>query len=309
MFRMAQPASTRRTARGRRLGVAPEPEPLPESRRRVVIENVAPEIDGGRFPAKATLGEAIVVEADAFADGHEVLSCVLRHRRKGSRTWRESRMELLGNDRWRGEFEVAELGRHQFTIEAWVDHFRTWSRDLSKRVEAGQDVALELEIGARLVEDAAARSGGAAASKLANYAARMRMPSTALKAALSDELARLMERHADRTFATRYGRELEVLVEPQRARYSAWYELFPRSWGKPGKHGTFKDVEAALDYVGGLGFDVLYLPPIHPIGRTHRKGPNNDPAPEGEAGGSPWGIGAAEGGHTAVHPLLRTLAE
>src|SRR5438874_10837204 len=142
--RVAQPASARRAARGRRLRVAPEPEPLPESRRRVVIENVAPQVEGGRFPSKGTIGESIQVEADAFADGHDVVSCVLRHRRKGSRTWREARMEALGNDRWRGEFDAAGLGRHQFTVEAWVDHFRTWSRDLSKRVEAGQEVALEL---------------------------------------------------------------------------------------------------------------------------------------------------------------------
>jgi starch synthase (maltosyl-transferring) len=289
--------------------MAPEPQPLPEQRRRVVIENVAPEIEGGRFPAKGTIGEGVLVEADAFADGHDVVTCALRHRKKGSRTWREARMEAPGNDRWQGEFEAPTLGLYQFTIEAWVDHFRTWSRDLSKRVEAGQDVAVELEVGARLVEETAARCRGAAVSKLSNYAELMRSPVTALKAALSQELARLMDRHSDRSLATRYGRELEVVIEPEKARFSAWYELFPRSWGKPGKHGTFKDLEGKLDYVAGMGFDVLYLPPIHPIGRSHRKGPNNNPAPAPDDPGSPWAIGSSEGGHTAVNPQLGTLGD
>src|SRR5712692_10087531 len=238
-----------------------------EGRQRVAIEAVSPEIDAGRFPAKRSVGEKVAVEADIFADGHDALAAVIRYRHEGESDWTEVPMVPLVNDRWRAEFVVTELGRYRFTIEAWVDRFGTWSRQFAKRVEAGQDVAQELEVAARLVEGAGGRAPAPAAEKLTAYAAQLRLGKAAATAALGSDLAELMERHADRSLSTAYGREVEVVVEPERARYGAWYEMFPRSAGKAGKagkHGTFRDVEEWLPYISGMGFDVLYLPPIHP---------------------------------------------
>jgi starch synthase (maltosyl-transferring) len=291
-----------------------------------VIEGVAPEIDGGRFPIKRRVGERVVVEADVFTDGHDAISCVLLYRRDADSDWTEVAMAPLVNDRWRGAFTVTQLGRCRYTLHAWVDRFRTWSRDLAKRVEAGQDVTVDLLIGAELVEAAAARAGEIDAGRLRLYAEALRAggspsassPSTSsgtgqaevARQALAVELAALMERHAERQFATLYAKELEVVVDRERARFGAWYELFPRSCApEPGQHGTFKDVEGRLDYVAAMGFDVLYLPPIHPIGRGFRKGRNNSTTPGPDDPGSPWAIGAEEGGHKAIHPQLGTLED
>src|SRR5207237_520715 len=205
-------------------------------------------------------------------------------------------------DRWRGEFPVTELGRYVFTIEAWVDHFETWSRQLAKRLAAGQDVRLELEVGARMIEETAARADGTTAdsARLRELAKSLRIPNPHPAASpptspaggeVNGELTTLMRRYADRAQATTYAREVEVIVEPEKARFSTWYELFPRSTGPAGRHGTFKDVERLLPEIARMGFDVLYLPPIHPIGHTHRKGANNKPARAGEPG-SPWAIGS-----------------
>ena len=278
-----------------------------DGRKRVAIESVSPEIDAGRFPAKRALGEKVAVEADIFADGHDALACVTRYRHASSPSWTEVPMVPLVNDRWRAEFVVTELGTYRFTIEAWIDRFGTWSRQFAKRVEAGQDVTQELEVAARLVEAAAARAAAPDSEKLAGYAAQLRKGKAAAAAALGSDLAELMERHADRSLSATNGREVEVIVEAERARYGAWYEMFPRSAGKQGKHGTFRDVEDWLPYISGMGFDVLYLPPIHPIGRTHRKGANNSVKAKPDEPGSPWAIGSDEGGHKSVHPQLGTL--
>ena len=278
-----------------------------DARRRVVIEHVSPEIDAGRFPIKRTAGERVVVEADAFADGHDELACVLLHRAAREAGWREAAMRPLVNDRWRGEFRVGGPGRHLYTLEAWVDPFHTWVRDLVRRLEAGQDVTVDLQIGAELVRAAAGRAQGADASALRD-AARAMTRVRGERTALAPRLAELMARHPDRRQATRYERELEVLVDRELAGFGAWYELFPRSASpEPGRHGTFRDVEARLPYVAGMGFDVLYLPPIHPIGRAHRKGRNNAVRCDPGDPGSPWAIGGPEGGHKAVHPELGTL--
>jgi starch synthase (maltosyl-transferring) len=273
----------------------------------VVIEHVEPEIDAGRFPVKRTPGERVVVEADIFAEGHDELACVLLHRPAGEEEWLETPMRALVNDRWRGEFQVGGPGRHVFTLEGWVDPFHTWVRDLVRRLEAGQDVTVDLRIGADLVLAAAARTTGGDAAKLRDHAAALTGYNGEHRA-MSRELAELMARHPDRCFATRYARELEVVVDRELARFSAWYELFPRSASPvPGRHGTFKDVEARLPYVAGMGFDVLYLTPIHPIGRTFRKGRNNSIKSEAGDVGSPWAIGGPEGGHKSVNPDLGTL--
>jgi starch synthase (maltosyl-transferring) len=280
---------------------------------RVVIEHVQPEIDAGRFPIKRVVGERVAVDTDAFADGHDELFCVLCFRAADETAWRQVPMRQLPNDHWRGEFTVERLGRYLYTVEAWPDHFHTWCRDLVRRLEAGQDVAVDLRIGSGMVDAAASRAEdedeGEDAEALREAAAAL-TSETGERTALSDRLRGLMSRHPDRSHATRYERELEVLVDRPRARFSAWYEMFPRSASpQPGQHGTFKDVEARLPYVAGMGFDVLYLPPVHPIGRAFRKGANNSVDPGPGDPGSPWAIGGPEGGHRSVHPQLGTLED
>ena len=273
----------------------------------MVVYGVTPEVDGGRFPVKRSVGETVVVEADIFADGHDVLSAVLRHRHESTPAWTETVMTPLVNDRWRGQFEVTQLGRYTFTLEGWVDPFKTWSRQLAKRVEARQDIKVDLEIGAQMVEATARRAGGADGARLSSLAVTLRRDGAGMQAAAREELESLMDRHADRSESTVFSREPQILVEPERARHGAWYELFPRSTGAAGKHGTFRDVERRLPYISRMGFDVLYLPPIHPIGRTNRKGANNNVRSNPSDPGSPWAIGSAEGGHKSINPELGTL--
>ena len=284
-----------------------------KARKRVVIEGVKPEIDGGRFPIKRTLGEKVKVEADIVTDGHEVIAAQLLYRREQEPEWQKAPLNPLVNDRWRGEFQVTDLGRWRYAIAAWVDRFRTWQRDLQKRVDAGQDVAIELLVGAILIEEAQGRAPKSAARKLGAWAKILRGDGSLeekLDAALDPELTGLMGRYPDQRFITTYDKNLAVVVDPVKARYSTWYEMFPRSAAaEPGRHGTFKDVEARLDYIAGMGFDILYLPPIHPIGITNRKGKNNNPVAAPDDVGSPWAIGAAAGGHKAVHPELGTLED
>lgn len=283
------------------------PDRISDGRRRVVIEAVTPEIDAGRFPAKRTVGERVVVEADIFADGHDALSSVLRWRHHTSSLWNDVPMVPLVNDRWRGEFMVGELGRYVYTVQGWVDAFETWSRQFAKRVEAGQDITLELQVAARMIEEAASRADGSDSNRLQAYATAVRKGRTSASAALGDELAQLMDRYADKSLAVTYPRELEVVVDPERARFSTWYELFPHSAGDPGKDGTFKDVERRLPEISEMGFDILYLPPIHPIGRSNRKGANNSVTAGPDEPGSPWAIGSEEAGHKSVNPRLGTL--
>ncbi|MFZ5558422.1 MAG: alpha-1,4-glucan--maltose-1-phosphate maltosyltransferase [Pseudomonadota bacterium] len=283
-----------------------------DGRVRVVIEGVAPSVEGGRYPVKRVVGEAVAVEADAFTDGHDVLACRLAFRHEEDPQWQEAPMRPLGNDRWRGSFQVQRLGRYRYTIVAWVDHFLSWRHDFARRVDA-EDIAIAALVGAHLIEGASGRAAGADAEHLRRWAERLAgdHPADELKRiGLDQELAALAMRYADRSLALRHPTELSVTVDRERARFSTWYELFPRSAAaEPGRHGTLRDVAARLPYVAAMGFDVLYLPPIHPIGRVKRKGRNNtlDPAPDDV--GSPWAIGAAEGGHKAIHPELGTLED
>ncbi len=279
----------------------------------MVIEHVTPEVDAGRFPAKRALGDTVVVAANVFTEGHDRLAAVLRWRGPGDETSREVRMRACPNDRFEASFVVDRLGRWEYEVEAWVDELATWSAGLAAKHEAGQDVASELLEGAALLRDAAGRAGGASRAWLEEQAERIGgrdEQATRVAAALSPALRATADEHPDRSRATRFERTLRLVVDPIRAVYGAWYEMFPRSASEqPGRHGTFADVERRLDYVAGMGFDVLYLPPIHPIGRTHRKGRNNLPVAGPDDVGSPWGIGGVEGGHTAVHPELGTLAD
>lgn len=283
-----------------------------EGRARTVIENVRPEVDGGRFPVKRVVGDRVTVEADVFADGHDVLTCRLRHRREEESAWRDSPMTPLGNDRWRGGFTVEEVGRYRFTVASWIDPFRTWRHELENR-EDTDDIALALLVGAELIETAAKHASGEDAERLRRWAQTLRSsqsPVARRRGALDPELGRLMERHAERWYPSAYEREVVVVVDRERARFSAWYELFPRSCsGTPQGHGTLQDAQARLAYVAELGFDVLYLPPIHPIGHTDRKGPNNTLSAGPTDPGSPWAIGGESGGHKSVHPALGTLED
>ncbi|MFS8911971.1 alpha-1,4-glucan--maltose-1-phosphate maltosyltransferase [Synechococcus sp. H60.3] len=281
-----------------------------EGRQRAIIEAVTPEIDGGRYAIKRTVGEYVVVEADIFADGHDQLSAVLSFRQAGATDWEELFMEPIGNDRWRAQFQVTQIGQAFYRILAWVDPFQTWQQDLHKRVAAEQDVAVELLIGAELVERAAQAQSGDLAAKLRNYAQMLRQGGDpAIEIALSPTLGSLMQLYGERRFVTAYP-ERRVWVDPEKARFSTWYELFPRSCGPDEHtHGTFQDVIARLPLLAEMGFDVLYLPPIHPIGRTFRKGKNNSMTAEPEDVGSPWAIGGPEGGHKAIHPQLGSLED
>ncbi|MGF1480721.1 MAG: alpha-1,4-glucan--maltose-1-phosphate maltosyltransferase [Cyanophyceae cyanobacterium] len=285
-----------------------------EGRIRVQIEGVSPEIDGGRFPIKRTVGDKVHVEVDMFADGHDLVAGAILYRPESSEQWLEAPLSTLVNDRWQGEFTVSEIGRYVYTVAGWVDHFQTWRRGLLKKLDAGQDVSVDWLIGANLAEQASRRASGREAEILTDWVAKVRswqkegaVPK--LEEALSEDVVAIAVEHYDRELIATYGKELKVTVDRERARFSTWYEMFPRSCGSPEKHGTFADCEERLPYIASMGFDVLYLPPIHPIGFTFRKGKNNIPVAEQEDVGVPWGIGAPEGGHKAIHPDLGTLED
>jgi starch synthase (maltosyl-transferring) len=296
--------------------------------RRVVVEGVHPQVDCGRFPIKRTVGEMVTVSADVHADGHDKLAAVLLYRAAGEVNWRETPMASSVNDRWRASFLVEALGRYEYTVEGWIDRFGSWREELRKKVDAGEQVSSELLEGAALVGDTAARmapspgGGDEAADSSANSQAELealraaaeRIANTGIPMservgfALSHDLEALMVRYADRSLATRFDRVLEVIADRERARFGAWYEMFPRSAGTdPTRSATLEEAAARLPYVASMGFDILYLPPIHPIGRSFRKGRNNAIAPAPDDPGSPWAIGSEEGGHTAVEPGLGTL--
>ncbi len=284
-----------------------------EGRRRVVIENLNPEVDGGRFPIKRVIGEKLVVTADIFADGHDAISARLLYRAPKDKEWREAPMAFVENDRWRGEFVVDEIGIYHYTVEAWIDHFRTWQRGLKKRFDVGQDLKVDLWTGAEYIEKASGKASKEDQKKLLMFS-KMIKGATGVKemvsAALSEELTELMDTYLDKTFSVLYEKELAVVVDRERALFSTWYELFPRSFSPdPGRHGTFKDCEGLLPEIGRMGFDILYLPPIHPIGRTNRKGKNNVLGNNPDDVGSLWAIGSKEGGHKAIHPQLGTIED
>jgi starch synthase (maltosyl-transferring) len=298
-------APTRKTA-----GPRGDLPPAADLKRTVVIENVAPTVDGGRYPLKREVGAVLEVSADIFKEGHDVLVALLLSRRHDERGWRETPMRHVDNDRWAGTFTLEHNARYVYTIEALADPFRSWLVDLGKRVDAAQDVASELQEGTALVRAAARRARGEARTALEAYARRLEQaPAQADGVAIAKDsrLLHLMDTHLDRTAATRAARELEVVADRERARFAAWYEFFPRSCGADGRHGTFKDAQSQLERAAAMGFDVVYLPPIHPIGLAHRKGRNNSLTSAPGEPGSPWAIGGPDGGHTAVHPELGTL--
>lgn len=284
-----------------------------EGRERVAIEAISPQIDCGRYPVKRVVGDEMVVQADLFSDGHDEVVAVLLFRRQGETLWQETPMVHLDNDRWQGTFLLEEPGIYHYTVMGWVDHFRSWQKDLQKRYHAGQEVAVDIRIGAALIAQAAQEAGEEDAARLREAVAALgkeTSPRQAVALGLDAGLADLVSTCCARGLATRYHQELSVRVDRPKALFSSWYELFPRSCNNASeKHGNLRDCIRLLPEIATMGFDVLYLPPIHPIGSTKRKGRRNASTAGADDPGSPWAIGSAQGGHKAVHPELGSLED
>ncbi|HEX3777813.1 MAG TPA: alpha-1,4-glucan--maltose-1-phosphate maltosyltransferase [Polyangiaceae bacterium] len=280
----------------------------------LVIENVTPRLDAGRYPIKRVIGSTLEVSADIFKDGHDSIAARILYRRPGESEYRALPLAYhFDADRWYGSFKVDQIGMWQYLVEAWPDRFGTWRSDLGKRVNAGQDVRSELLEGARILSRLAQKLAGDSARRVEEAAKRLADAKHALderlKIAFAEDLLDLVNAPLFAEEASR-SEQLEVYVDRAEACFSAWYELFPRSQARePGKHGTFADSARRLPEIAALGFDVIYLPPIHPIGETHRKGRNNAPTCAPGDVGSPWAIGGKAGGHTSIHPELGTLAD
>jgi starch synthase (maltosyl-transferring) len=279
--------------------------------RTVWIGGVWPELGAGRFAVKRVVGDTLEVSADILREGHEALAAVLKYRAAKDTTWREVRMEHVDNDRWAGRFRLEENTRYLYTIEAYPDPYRSWAIDLQKRLTASMEVASEVLEGAALLREVAGRAVGAdrkRVEELLGELERAAGPAQRARILLAEETAALVESYPDRSAATVYDRELEVVVDRPLAECAAWYEMFPRSQGRvPGRHGSFKDCIDRLPDVVAMGFDVIYFPPIHPVGRSFRKGRNNSLTAAPDDPGSPWAIGNEHGGHKAVEPALGTL--
>jgi starch synthase (maltosyl-transferring) len=279
---------------------------------RIVIENVVPSVDAGRFAAKRVIGEPIAVEADVFSDGHEVLAVELIWRAADEPDWRHVRMQALPNDRWQGIFAPERIGRYLFTIEAWWDRYGTFCRDLDIKRNAALDVSVEILEGRRLLEETKERAPADQRPVIASAIDALTgdAPEDGVAILLEDALRKAMREADERLFFHRAELVFPIDVERSEAEFAAWYELFPRSaTDDPTRHGTFDDVIRRLPAIQDMGFDVLYLPPIHPIGVTNRKGKNNSLEVAPDDVGSPYAIGGREGGHDAIHPALGTFAD
>ncbi|MBF0569884.1 MAG: alpha-1,4-glucan--maltose-1-phosphate maltosyltransferase [Candidatus Omnitrophica bacterium] len=280
---------------------------------RVMVEKVTPQIDGGLFPVKRVVGERVVVRANVFADGHDEVKADLFYRSVEDKDWHEVPMKALGNDGWAGSFVVDKYTDYLYSVRGYVCEFSSWCHDLKKKVDAGRDVAVDLKIGSQFLVETASRAQGAEAEKLLAWADELAKPTSmeaALKLAFSEELYKYMDEHLDLAKSVVYPKELRVSVERAKAGFSSWYEFFPRSWGAtPGVHGTFKEAARILPEIARMGFDIVYLPPIHPIGKSFRKGRNNATTCTPSDPGSPWAVGSSDGGHKTVNPQLGTLAD
>ncbi len=270
---------------------------------RVIIENVQPQIDGGRYAAKCVVGETITVTADIFGDGHDHIRAALLYKKAEDSTWIRKAFTPSWNDSWYASFKAGEKGIYLFTLEAWVDHLETWYDGFKKKAAAKVDVHVELMEGAIMLKKLSDPSLEPAINKLEDKSKY----NEAVSFVLSPEFEHIVHHHPLKEFETKFSKELEVVVEFKKANFSTWYELFPRSASLEGKHGTFKDVIKLLPRVSAMGFDVLYMPPIHPIGKINRKGKNNNVRSQPGEPGSPWAIGNDEGGHKAIHAELGTL--
>ena len=284
-----------------------------DSRARVVIEKIKPQIDCGAFPIKRVIGETVTVQAEIFTDGHDSLAAEVLYRKESASEWTRLPLSFVENDRWQATFTIEELGGYFYTVEAWIDHFQTWQKDIQKKFDAGQDIGVDMLIGVQYVEEAAKGADAEEQKRFAEFLAILKDdedPERAVRAAGGAVLSQLMARYAERPFVVRFEKELAATGEREKALFSAWYEFFPRSAAFDAKkHGTFKDCEKLLPEIARMGFDVFYLPPIHPIGKVNRKGKNNSPKAGPGDFGSPWAIGSDEGGHKAIHPQLGSPAD
>ncbi|MBS1553713.1 MAG: alpha-1,4-glucan--maltose-1-phosphate maltosyltransferase [Bacteroidetes bacterium] len=280
-----------------------------QGKRRVIIENVQPLVDGGLYPAKRTVGETVQVSASIFGDGHDHLRASVLFKKKGASRWSTVEMRPTFNDEWAASFKVEEKGTYVFTIDAWVDHFETWYDGFKKKAAAKVDVKVELMEGAAFLRNLA-NNGLANLMNLASKLENTDKHAEAIQVVLSNEFEQIVHDYPLKENETRYPTELEIRVEHNKANFSAWYEFFPRSSSlEAGKHGTFQDCIKLLPRVAAMGFDVLYFPPIHPIGKINRKGRNNNVRSEKGEPGSPWAIGSDEGGHKSILPALGTLED
>jgi starch synthase (maltosyl-transferring) len=285
---------------------------VPDDPEAVAIEHVTPDVDDGRFASKRLVEDRVAVEADVFAYGHVELAVRLEHRRKEERRWHATWMAPIGNDRWRGDFTVDRIGEYRFRVVAWRDHVGTWARDVEAKLEAGQDVRIDAEEGARLVEEVVKRADRATpdTDSLLAWAHRLRGGIDARTRTELTALTAIARTHLCRADAVVFDATSPVWVDRPLAGCSAWYEMFPRSASPdPARAGTLADVADRVRDIAAMGFDVLYLPPIHPIGHTHRKAPNNRRDAQAGDPGSPWAIGSEAGGHTAIEPELGTFAD
>jgi starch synthase (maltosyl-transferring) len=306
-LRESRRATPRARAAGRRAAAT-----LPDTPR-IAIERIYPELDCGRFPVKRIVGDRLEVWVDIFRDGHDVIGAALKLRAADEAEWRDIPMRHFDNDRWTGEVVLERNMRYAYTVEAWTDVFASWRQDAVKKLDAGQNVDLDLIEGRAIVAAAAENADSADRAALRDAIDSFNRTAEAEERAailLTEEMRRLMAKWGPREDRSRYERELSVIVDRPAASFSAWYEMFPRSQGTvPGRSATFDDCIARLPAVREMGFDVVYFVPIHPIGRTNRKGPNNSLHAGPDDPGSPYAIGGSEGGHTAIHPELGTLAD
>jgi starch synthase (maltosyl-transferring) len=295
-----------------------------EGRKRVVIEEVSPQVECGRYPAKRIVNDVVTVTAAVFGDGHDLVAGRVLYRPSSEKAWKSAPLSAINNDLWSADFTVETIGGWEFTIEAWVDHFGTWCADLKKRLDAvksaadpataGQDIPLALRTGARLLAEIAERADNSYKGAFAQQATVLEQLAAAneldYEYPLTKEFIEQASKYPDPELVIRFPRTLTLWVDRELARYSTWYELFPRSTGVDAStHGTFADVQALLPGIADMGFNVLYMPPIHPIGRSFRKGPNNSVKAGPNDPGSPWAIGSSEGGHQAIHSELGTLKD
>ncbi|MGJ7581246.1 alpha-1,4-glucan--maltose-1-phosphate maltosyltransferase [Variovorax sp. RHLX14] len=288
-----------------------------DGRIRAVVDAVLPNVDGGRFAIKRVAGERFDVTAHCFADGHDALRVVLQWRPEGETAFNEVPMVLLNNDIWEASFVPPVPGRYLYTVVAWVDSFASWRHELTRRID-DEDIRIAAQVGSLEIAGAASRAQGAdqqtllqLADELDRIAQDPDIEAISIKAtALDGELDALASLYPDRRFEAHYPVAMPLVADRRKARFSSWYELFPRSAGtEPGVHGTLRDVEARIPAIAAMGFDVLYFPPIHPVGRIQRKGKNNALVTEDGDVGSPWAIGSDEGGHKSILPELGTAED
>ena len=281
---------------------------LSEPARRIAIDRIEPDVDAGRFVAKRIIDRPVTIRADIVCDGHDELSCSLHIRPPNTTSWTTLPMMLVGNDRWEAEFVPDQLGIWEFTVSGRVDYFDTWRRDLARRKEHGEDLQGAFAEGCRMIERVIKLGVPDITEELIRFKNTVQKPE-GYSVACNQKLTALMATYADRVHETWLEQPRRLRVDRERAEFGAWYEAFPRSWGSGGRHGTLADFTQHLGYIKSMGFDVIYLPPIHPIGHAFRKGKNNSVTAGPEDVGSPWGIGSADGGHSDIHPELGSLAD